>query len=59
MRTLTLILKNAKMFVHNPEKEEMVLVQLPDAKGDYSNVEICSIKDTVKYLGIPLNIRKL
>jgi hypothetical protein len=47
------------MFVHNPDKEEIVPIQSPDAKGDYSNMEIYNIKDIVKYLGVHLNQRKL
>jgi hypothetical protein len=51
--------KKCKLLIDNTEKEMIVPVQLPNEKGELQEVGICGIKDTIKYLGVPLGTRKL
>jgi hypothetical protein len=51
--------KKGRILIHYAEKLDIAPVLLPDAKGDLERVEECGIKDTVKYLGVPLSTRKL
>jgi hypothetical protein len=50
--------KKRKLLVHNPEKELIIKVQLPNGKGELQDIGICEIKETVKHLGVSLRIRK-
>jgi hypothetical protein len=48
-----------KILIHNPEKEMIVQVQLPNEKGELQDIGICGIKNIIKYLGVTLGTRKL
>jgi hypothetical protein len=52
-------LKIFNLWIHNPEKETIRSVKLPNEKGERQDVGICSMKDTFKYLGVTLGARKL
>jgi hypothetical protein len=52
-------LKICKLLIHNPEKEMIRPVKVPNEKGERQDVGICNIKDTIIYLGITLGTRKL
>jgi hypothetical protein len=51
--------KKRRILIHNAEKIEIPRLFLPDAEGRQQTVEVCVIKDIVKYLGVPLSTRKL
>jgi hypothetical protein len=51
--------KKCKALVHNPKKEFIIPAQLPNEKRELQDGGVCGIKETVKYLGIPLGTRKL
>jgi hypothetical protein len=43
----------------DPEKIIVSSLFLPDANNIEQEVEVCNIKDTIKYLGVPVHTRKL
>jgi hypothetical protein len=47
------------MLIHNAGKIMIPLLLLSDANNIEQEVEVCNIKDTIKYLGVPLSTRKL
>jgi hypothetical protein len=51
--------KKCRILIHNAEKILISPLLLPDANNIEQEVEVCNIKDTVKYLGVPLSTRKL
>jgi hypothetical protein len=51
--------KKCRILIHNAEKIETPPLFLPDAEGNQKTVEVCGIKDIIKYLGVPLSTRKL
>jgi hypothetical protein len=50
--------KKCRILVHNAEKIEIPPLFLPDAAGNQQTIEVCGIKDIIKYLGVPLSTRK-
>jgi hypothetical protein len=51
--------KKSKILIHNAEKILIPPLSLPDANGTEQEVQGCNIKDTIKYIGVPLSTRKL
>jgi hypothetical protein len=51
--------KKCRILIHNAEKISIPPLLLPDVEGNQQEVEVCGIKDIVKYLGVPLSTRKL
>jgi hypothetical protein len=39
--------KKCKLLMHNPEKEIIIPMQLPNEKGELKDIDICGIKDTI------------
>jgi hypothetical protein len=50
--------KKCKLLIRNPEKGTIIPRQLPNENENYNKL-VWSIKDTIKYLGVPLETRKL
>jgi hypothetical protein len=48
-----------RLIVYNPAKEMDIPLFLPDNNNEKKTVKICNVDDTVKYLGVPLGIKKL
>jgi hypothetical protein len=42
--------KKCRIFIHSPEKILISPFFLPDANNIEQEVEVCNIKDTIKYL---------
>jgi hypothetical protein len=51
--------RKCRILIHNAEKIQIAPTYLPNANGEMEEVEECGIKDTIKYLGVPLSTRKL
>jgi hypothetical protein len=51
--------KKCRILIHNAEKILIPPLLLPDVNNIEVEVEVCNIKDAIKYLGVPLNTRKL
>jgi hypothetical protein len=51
--------KKCRILIHNAGKVLIPPLLLPDANNIEQEVEVCNIKDTGKYIGVPLNTRKL
>jgi hypothetical protein len=51
--------KKCKILIHNAEKIMIPPLFLPDRNGKEQEVEICNLKEKIKYLGVPLSTRKL
>jgi hypothetical protein len=51
--------KKCKILIHNAEKIMIPPLLLPYTEGNDQAVEVCGIKDTIKYLGVLLSTRKL
>jgi hypothetical protein len=51
--------KKFKLLIHKTHKDTIVPIQLPDAKEDLTDMEICNIEDIVKHLSVQLSTRKL
>jgi hypothetical protein len=47
--------KKCRILVHNAEKIEILPLFLPDAQGEQKTVEVCGIKDILKYIGAPIS----
>jgi hypothetical protein len=48
-----------KLIINNPGNKLIPQLTLPDENGEEKQVEICDIRQTVKYLGVPLGTRRL
>jgi hypothetical protein len=51
--------KKCKILIHNAEEIQIPPLYLPDVESIEQVVEVCGIKDTVKYLGVPPSTVKL
>jgi hypothetical protein len=51
--------KKCKILIHKAEKILITPLSLQDANGTEQEVEVCNIKDTIKYVGVPLSTRKV
>jgi hypothetical protein len=51
--------KKCKILIHNAEKIMILPLFLPYAAETEQEIEICNIKNTIKYLGVPISTRKL
>jgi hypothetical protein len=51
--------EKCRVIVYNPAKELLSPFFLLDEAGILKEVPVCNVDDTIKYLGVPLGIRKL
>jgi hypothetical protein len=51
--------KKYKILIHNTEKITVQPLFLPDASNIEQEMEVCNIRDTIKYRGAPLSTRRL
>jgi hypothetical protein len=51
--------EKCRIIVYNPSKELLSPVFLPNEERLLKEVQVCNVDDTVKYLGVPLGMRKL